>query len=159
MLKFTAGSTAYIFSVVCSSGCSIDSPQPERSAHNNATNRRERPMFTSKGRASPRSKIAEHVEEMDCRNRASRNRERRCRHDKNKKRGFTCEIVSCLVAEIVSADVAERRARNIAAKIDIGRRLIIAVDDRGETRKPLTTLAWSIGGSSWFHIFWLNYSF
>ena len=120
-------------------------------------------MFTSNVRASPRSKIAEHVEEMDCRNRASRNRERRCRHDKTKKRGFTCEIVSCLVAEIVSADVAERRARNIVAmttaKIDIGRRLIIAVDDRGQTRKSLTTFAWSIGGSSWFHIFWLNYSF
>src|SRR5438132_1298443 len=122
MLKFTAGSTAYIFSVVCSSGCSIDSPQPDTSAHNSGTNRSERPIFIPIA-PGPRSKIAEHVEEMDCRNRANRDRQRGCSHDKEKKRGFSCEIVSCLVAEIIAADIAERRARNIstmtAAKIDI----------------------------------------
>src|SRR6266487_24184 len=111
MLKFTAGSTAYIFSVVRSSGCWLDSRQPERSAHNNATDRRERPVFISNLRARPRSKIAEHAKEIDCRNCAIRNRQRRCRHDQNKKRGFTCEIVSCLAAEIVAADVAERWIR------------------------------------------------
>src|SRR6266404_8539148 len=110
-----------------------------------------------------RSKIAEHAEEIDCRNRASRNRQRRRCHDQNKNCGFTCEIISCLVTEIVAADVAERRVRKIAAitaaKIDVRRRLIIGLDDRAEAGKPLTMLARSIGGSSWFHIFSLNYSF
>ena len=120
-------------------------------------------MFISTAAPGPRSKIAERTEEIDCRNCAVRNRQRRCSHDENKKRGFTREIASCLVAEIVAADVAKRRSRNIsamtAAKIDRRRRLIIAVDDRGKARKPVTTLAWSIRGSSWFHIFWLNYYF